>query len=115
MILACSCAIIGNMSGSGIISYVFLSLEKIMTQVLTAYSYYLGTMLTQAGITNTDTQLQINIYLSIWCLFTSILGTSLADKIGRKNLGAGTLSISMIFLFLVGGFTKREYFLFHSS
>jgi MFS family permease len=39
MMLACSCAVIGNMSGSGIISY------------------YLGTMLTQAGITDTNTQL----------------------------------------------------------
>ncbi|KAF8851332.1 MFS general substrate transporter [Acephala macrosclerotiorum] len=88
MILACSCAIFGNMSGSGIISY------------------YLGTMLTQAGVTNTTTQLEINIYLPVWCLFTAILGTSLADRIGRKRLGAGTLSVSMVFLFLVGAFTK---------
>ncbi|KUJ12605.1 MFS sugar transporter-like protein [Mollisia scopiformis] len=88
MILACSCAIFGNMSGSGIISY------------------YLGTILTQAGVTNTTTQLEINIYLSVWCLFTAILGTSLADKIGRKRLGAGTLTVSMVFLFLVGAFTK---------
>jgi hypothetical protein len=65
-------------------------------------------MLTQAGITNTNTQLQINIYLSIWCLFTAILGTCLADKIGRKALGAGSLSISLVFLYLVGALTKRK-------
>ncbi|EXJ92603.1 hypothetical protein A1O3_01155 [Capronia epimyces CBS 606.96] len=88
MILACSCAVFGNMSGSGIISY------------------YLGTMLSQAGITDTTTQLQINIYLSVWCLFTAVLGCALADKIGRKMLGAGTLSISLVFLYLVGAFTK---------
>jgi hypothetical protein len=29
-------------------------------------------MLTQAGITTTTTQLEINIYLSLWCLFTAI-------------------------------------------
>ncbi|KAK5023437.1 hypothetical protein LTS07_009312 [Exophiala sideris] len=88
MMLACSCAVIGNISGSGIISY------------------YLGTMLSQAGITNTNTQLQINIYLSIWCLFMAVLGTCLADKIGRKNLGAGSMTVSLIFLYLVGAFTK---------
>lgn len=63
-------------------------------------------MLTQAGISDTTTQLEINIYLSLWCLFTAILGTSLADRIGRKNLGAGTLTVSMIFLYLVGILTK---------
>ncbi|KIW56170.1 hypothetical protein PV05_04849 [Exophiala xenobiotica] len=88
MMLACSCAIIGNMSGSGIISY------------------YLGTMLSQAGITDTNTQLQINIYLSIWCLCTATLGTVLADKIGRKKLGAGSMAASLVCLYLVGALTK---------
>lgn len=73
---------------------------------LTGVSYYLGTILTQAGVTDTTTQLEINIYLSVWCLFTSVLGTSLADRIGRKRLGAGSLSISLVFLYLVGAFTK---------
>lgn len=77
--------------------------------MLTLLRYYLGTMLTQAGITDTTTQLEINIYLSVWCLFTAILGTSLADKIGRKKLGAGSLSISLIFLYLVGAFTKCKF------
>ncbi|KAJ9500549.1 hypothetical protein H2202_003765 [Exophiala xenobiotica] len=88
IMLACSCAIIGNMSGSGIISY------------------YLGTMLSQAGITDTNTQLQINIYLSIWCLCTATCGTWFADKIGRKKLGAGSMAVSLVFLYLVGGLTK---------
>lgn len=63
-------------------------------------------MLTQAGITDTNTQLQVNIYLSIWCLFTATLGTCFADKIGRKKLGAGSMAASLIFLYLVGAFTK---------
>ncbi len=65
-------------------------------------------MLSQAGITNTDTQLQINIYLSVWCLFAATLGACLADKIGRKKLGAGTMAASLVFLYLVGALTKRE-------
>jgi hypothetical protein len=68
-------------------------------------------MLTAAGITNPTTQLLINIYLSLWCLFTAVLGCSLADKIGRKKLGAGTISVSLFFLYLVGAFTKREFIL----
>lgn len=65
-------------------------------------------MLTQAGITDTTTQLEINIYISVWCLFTAILGTCLADKIGRKKLGAGSIGISLVFLFLLGAFTKGK-------
>ncbi|KAK5307619.1 hypothetical protein LTR99_000591 [Exophiala xenobiotica] len=63
-------------------------------------------MLSQAGITDTNTQLQINIYLSIWCLCTATCGTWFADKIGRKKLGAGSMAVSLVFLYLVGGLTK---------
>jgi hypothetical membrane protein len=70
-------------------------------------------MLTQAGITNTTTQLKINIYLSVWCLFTAVLGCSLADKIGRRVLGAGSIFVSMIFLYLVGAFTKCKRVTFY--
>ena len=31
-------------------------------------TYYLGTMLDEAGITNFDTQLKVNIIISIWAL-----------------------------------------------
>lgn len=65
-------------------------------------------MLSQAGITSTTTQLQINIYLSVWCLFTAILGTTFADRIGRKILGAGSIGVSLIFLYLVGILTKSQ-------
>ncbi|RMD43108.1 hypothetical protein DV735_g1992, partial [Chaetothyriales sp. CBS 134920] len=88
LLLACSTAIIGNLSGNGFVTY------------------YLGSILTAAGITDTDTQLQISIYLSLWMLCTSMLGTALADKIGRKKMGAGSLGAALVFLFLVGAFTK---------
>ncbi|RMZ87271.1 hypothetical protein DV736_g5501, partial [Chaetothyriales sp. CBS 134916] len=86
--LAISVAIIGNLSGSAIASY------------------WLGTMLSQAGITDTLRQLQINIVLNLWCLICAGAGTLFADKIGRKTLGIGSLTFSLIFLYLVGAFTK---------
>jgi MFS family permease len=51
-------------------------------------SYYLGTMLTQAGITDSTTQLEINIILNAFCLVVSVVGTGCADKLGRKPLAA---------------------------
>ncbi|WYZ36232.1 hypothetical protein EsH8_XI_000115 [Colletotrichum jinshuiense] len=42
-------------------------------------SYYLGDMLTKAGINNSQTQLQINIILSAWCLVIACIGTYLMN------------------------------------
>ncbi|KLP13821.1 hexose transporter protein [Fusarium fujikuroi] len=86
--LAVSVAVIGNLSGSAIASY------------------WLGTMLSQAGVTDTYSQLQINIALNVWCFACAVVGTLLADKIGRKPLGIGNLTFALIFLYLVGIFTK---------
>ncbi|KAF8195592.1 MFS sugar transporter-like protein [Pholiota molesta] len=69
-------------------------------------SYYLGTMLDNAGITNSTTQLEINIILNAWCLVCSIFGTYLADRMGRKSLGILSQTLLTIFLFLVGALTK---------
>ncbi|KIW17031.1 hypothetical protein PV08_04222 [Exophiala spinifera] len=86
--LAMSVAVIGNLSGSAIASY------------------WLGTMLSQAGITDALSQLQINIVLNLWCLICAGAGTFFADKIGRKPLAMGSLTFSLAFLYLVGAFTK---------
>ncbi|KJA21202.1 hypothetical protein HYPSUDRAFT_751468 [Hypholoma sublateritium FD-334 SS-4] len=69
-------------------------------------SYYLGTMLDNAGITNSTVQLEINIILNAWCLVCSIVGTYLADHMGCKSLGILSQSLLTIFLFLVGALTK---------
>jgi hypothetical protein len=45
-------------------SLVFSQLSRMNT-----VSYYLGTVLTTAGVTNTNTQLGIDIGLSVWSLF----------------------------------------------
>jgi sugar porter (SP) family MFS transporter len=70
-------------------------------------SYYLGTMLTDAGITDQTTQLQINIILNAWCLCCSLAGTYFCEAIGRRLTGIISTSFLTIFLFMVGGLTKK--------
>ncbi|KAI1615026.1 MFS sugar transporter-like protein [Exophiala viscosa] len=69
-------------------------------------SYYLGTMLEQAGVTDSTTQLEINIILNAWCLVISIIGTMMSDKLGRKTLAAISTAALTVFLFIVGAMTK---------
>ncbi|KAJ3908296.1 general substrate transporter [Lentinula edodes] len=69
-------------------------------------AYYLGSMLTNAGITNTTRQLQINIILNAFCLICSVLGTYYIDSWGRKMTTVISTVLLTIFLFLVGALTK---------
>ncbi|KAL1867939.1 hypothetical protein VTK73DRAFT_3904 [Phialemonium thermophilum] len=69
-------------------------------------SYYLGTMLDNAGITNTTTQLQINIILNAWCLVVSIFGTLYADKLGIKTTALVSTGVATVAILLVGALTK---------
>ncbi|OKL62048.1 hypothetical protein UA08_02404 [Talaromyces atroroseus] len=72
-------------------------------------SFYLGNMLDQANVTNTTTQLQINIILNSFCLVVSLLGTAFVDRIGlgaftklygtTDNTSGLYATIAMIFLF----------------
>ncbi|KAJ9160689.1 MFS sugar transporter-like protein [Coniochaeta hoffmannii] len=68
-------------------------------------SYYLGTMLDNAGITNTTTQLQINIILNAWCLVISVIGTLYTDKIGIKATALASTAVMTVAIFLVGALT----------
>jgi MFS family permease len=70
------------------------------------FSYYLGTALTNAGVTDPTTQLEINIILNSFCLVVSIVGTCLADRLGRKVLAEISTAGCMIFLFIIGALTK---------
>ncbi|KAF9067333.1 sugar transporter [Rhodocollybia butyracea] len=69
-------------------------------------SYYLGTMLANAGISSTKKQLQINIILNAFCLCCSVFGTYFIDRWGRKMTAAISTSLLTVFLFLVGALTK---------
>ncbi|ETI27322.1 hypothetical protein G647_09512 [Cladophialophora carrionii CBS 160.54] len=86
--LVCTVAVFSMLSGNNIISY------------------YFGTMLTQAGVTDPTTQLEINIILNAWCLAVSLVGTAMADKLGRKSLAAISTGLLTVFIFLVGALTK---------
>ncbi|KAJ7812907.1 MFS sugar transporter-like protein [Mycena leptocephala] len=69
-------------------------------------SYYLGIMLNNAGITNTTTQLQINVILNAFCLLCALAGTYYVDRLGRKPTAIISISSLTVFLFLVGALTK---------
>lgn len=63
-------------------------------------------MLTQAGVTDSTTQLEVNIILNAWCLVIAVIGTSMANKLGRKNLAVFSTGFLTVFIFLVGALTK---------
>jgi MFS family permease len=69
-------------------------------------SYYLGGMLTQAGITNSTTQLEINIVLNAWCLLCALSGTFLCDIFGRKGMAVTSTFLCALFMFIIGALTK---------
>jgi len=88
VLLAVSCAVFSTIAGNVIASY------------------YLGTMLGNAGITSTKTQLQINIILNAFCLLCSLFGTYIIDVWGRKPTAIVSTALLTIFLFMVGALTK---------
>jgi hypothetical protein len=73
--------------------------------MLTLDSYYFGTMLTQAGIKDSNTQLEINVILSAWQLVVALIGSLSAEKIGRRILCLSSLGFATIFFYMVGGLT----------
>ena len=68
-------------------------------------TYYFGTMLGQAGITNPTTQLEINIILTAWSLVIAVGASFFADRVGRKMLCCLSLIGQIISFYLVGGLT----------
>ncbi|KAJ9131802.1 Hexose transporter [Pleurostoma richardsiae] len=86
--LALSVAVIAMASGNNIITF------------------YLGAMLDNAGITDSTTQLEINIILNAWCLVIAMIGTFMLDNVGRRPLAIWSSVAMTAFLFLVGGLTK---------
>ncbi|RDW57613.1 MFS sugar transporter-like protein [Coleophoma cylindrospora] len=88
-LLAVSVAVFTMLSGNNIISY------------------YLGTMLDNAGITNSTTQLEINVILNAWCLVIAIIGTYFVDHFGRKTMAIWSTVCLIFFIFIIGGLTKE--------
>lgn len=48
--------------------------------------FYLGPLLTAAGVTDTNAQLVINIALSAWFFVTGLIGTIIIEKFPRRLL-----------------------------
>ena len=69
-------------------------------------TFYFGDMMSNAGIEDPTTQLQINIVLTSWTLVVAIVASWFADKVGRKTLCSGSLIGQIVTLFLLGGLTK---------
>ncbi|KAI1099865.1 hexose transporter [Jackrogersella minutella] len=88
LMLAASAAVISMVSGNNIVTF------------------YLGAMLDNAGVTDTTTQLEINIILNAWCLVLAVIGTFMLDTVGRRPLAIYSSVIMTVFLFLVGALTK---------
>lgn len=65
-------------------------------------------MLDQAGITDTNTQLQVNVILSCWSFAVAVAASLLADVIGRRVLAMSGISGMIVTLFIFGGLTKGK-------
>lgn len=76
-----------------------------MTMGNNIVSYYLGTMLEQAGITDVNSQLQVNIVMAVWSLLCGLIGTFFVDKVGRRWLVIASTACSTVFLYLTGAFS----------
>ncbi|KAF7554853.1 hypothetical protein G7Z17_g2583 [Cylindrodendrum hubeiense] len=89
LLLALSIAPLAMLTGSNIITY------------------YFGSMLSQAGIDDPTTQLQINVILSAWQLVVAIIGSSLAERLGRRRLALISLGLCCVFFYMLAGLTAR--------
>ncbi|CAK7238137.1 hypothetical protein SEUCBS140593_010363 [Sporothrix eucalyptigena] len=68
-------------------------------------TYYYGTMLSQAGITSSKTQMEINLVLSAWQFVIACAGSVLAEGLGRRVLCLSSLGLCTIMFYAVGGMT----------
>ncbi|KAL3300563.1 hexose transporter [Colletotrichum asianum] len=87
LMLAVSMAVLAMSSGNNIVSY------------------YLGDMLTKAGISNSQTQLQI-VSLNSLGVIIACIGTYLMNIAGRKTMCLIPVGFMTAFLFLIGALTK---------
>jgi len=63
-------------------------------------------VLDDAGITDSTTQLEINIILNAFCLVVSVVGSAFAERLGRRVLAISSTGLLTIFIFINGGLTK---------
>ena len=68
--------------------------------------FYLGPELNTAGITDSRTQLRVNVVLNAWCLVCSLFGTFLVSSWGRRPTALIGQSLLTACLFIMGGLSK---------
>lgn len=74
-----------------------------------AHRFYLGKILTQAGITSTKTQTQVQVIINCWSFAVAVCGSFLLDVLGRRKqlfIGVGGMVVTLL---MIGGLIKREY------
>lgn len=64
-------------------------------------------MLSQAGITDEKTQLEINLGMSAMQFCVALTGSVLAERLGRRLLALISLGLCTIFFYMIGGLTAR--------
>ncbi|KAF2733679.1 putative sugar transporter [Polyplosphaeria fusca] len=69
-------------------------------------SYYLGSELNTAGVTDSNDQLKANVVLNVWCLGCALTGTHLISKWGRKPTALLSQALLILCLFIIGGLSK---------
>ena len=69
-------------------------------------TFYFGEMLQGAGITNPNTELQINVILTAWSLVIAVVSSWYTDWLGRIQLCSLSLTLQTAFIFIFGGLTK---------
>lgn len=78
-------------------------------------SYYLVRILTQAGITETQTQTQIQVIINCWSFFVAIIGSFMLDVLGRRPQLLTCVAGMVISLCLIGGLIKGTCRLVHDT
>ncbi|KAF4439609.1 putative hexose carrier protein [Fusarium austroafricanum] len=69
-------------------------------------TFYLGTELKTAGITDITSQLKANIALNAWCFPCALIGTHVISQWGRKSTAAVTEALLVICLLIIGALSK---------
>ena len=64
---------------------------------------YIGIFLEDAGITDTRTQMIINICINVFCLFCAFGGTALVEKLGRRPTLSLFLRLQLLWLTVKSG------------
>lgn len=72
-------------------------------------SFYLTKILSQAGITSTVTQTQIQVILSCWSFVVACCGSYMLDHIGRRTQTLGSIGGMIVSLFILSGMIKSKF------